>query len=56
MIADHTDALEHFEERAAIIEHEAWKSRAVAESMALREVSERYGKDAARFVNERRKE
>lgn len=41
-------AVEWFEERAAVIEFEAGKSRVHAESMALREVVERLGKAAGR--------
>ena len=41
-------AVEWFEERAAVIEFEAGKSRIHAESMALREVVERLGKEAGR--------
>ena len=41
-------AVEWFEERAAVIEFEAGKSRVHAESMALREVVERLGKEAGR--------
>ena len=41
-------AVEWFEERAAVIEFEAGKSRVHAESMALREVVEHLGKAAGR--------
>ena len=43
-------AKEAYEERAAIIEFDAGLSRAKAESMALREVSQRYGADVAKGV------
>lgn len=48
------DAIEFFEERAAIKEYCAGISRTQAESAALREVSERYGKDVARQVQKHR--
>lgn len=41
-------AVEWFEERAAVIEYEAGRSRIHAESMALREVVEHLGKEAGR--------
>lgn len=43
-------AIEHFEERAAIIEFDAGLPRANAESMALREVVEYHGQEAGRAV------
>lgn len=52
---DHAAAIEHYEERAAIVEHEAGLPRINAESMALREVSRIYGAEAARAVNEWRR-
>lgn len=48
------DAIERFEERAAIREFDAGLSRANAESAALREVSEACGKDLAREVQKYR--
>lgn len=48
-------AIEHFRERAAIVEFEAGKHRVVAESLALREVADIYGKPAAKAVDEWRK-
>lgn len=41
-------AVEWFEERAAVIEFEGGERRIHAESMALREVVERFGKEAGR--------
>lgn len=49
-------AIEHFEERAAIVEFDAGVPRANAESLALREVAQAYGKESARAVQEHRKE
>lgn len=44
------DALEHFEERSAIIEHEAGLPREEAERLALEEVSARWGEGVALWV------
>lgn len=44
------DVWEFFQERSAVIEYEARLPRINAESMALREVSQRYGQPAAKFV------
>lgn len=54
-MTDTMTAIEHYEERAAIIEYDAGTPRINAESMALREVSQRYGTAAAKAVNEWRK-
>lgn len=43
-------AVEHFEERAAIIEFDAGIRRLNAESMALREVVEHHGHEAGKAV------
>lgn len=48
------NAIEAFEERAAIREYEAGQPRLNAESGALREVVERYGKEAGRAVQRHR--
>lgn len=45
-------AIEHFEERAAIIEFDAGIKRANAESLALREVVEHHGQAAGRAVQQ----
>lgn len=44
------DAIEHFEERAAVIEHMGGLDRIKAESLALREIAPKYGTDAAKAV------
>lgn len=44
------DAIEHFEERAAVIEYDGKEKRIHAESMALREISPKYGSEAAKAV------
>lgn len=51
---DPHDVIEFFEERAAITEFEARLPRLNAESMALKEVVERYGKEAGRMVQRHR--
>lgn len=43
-------AKEHYEERAAIYEYDARINRSKAESMALRDVSVRYGQQVAKRV------
>jgi len=48
-------ATEDYEERAAIHEHDAGYPRATAESMALRYISEKYGKEVARVIYHGRK-
>lgn len=45
-----TDAIEHFRERAAIMEYDGELKRPIAESLALQEVVRIYGKDAGRHV------
>lgn len=45
-------AVEHFEERAAIIEFDAGIKRANAESMALRDVVEHHGQEAGKAVQQ----
>lgn len=45
-------AKEHYEERAAIYEYDARIDRSKAESMALRDVSQRYGQAVAKRVKE----
>lgn len=54
MTFDPHDVIEFFEERAAVTEFEARIPRINAESMALREVADRYGKPAAKFVQQHR--
>ena len=49
---DVADALEWFNERAAIYEFEARMPRRNAESMALRDVSAKYGAAVAKRVKE----
>lgn len=49
-------AIEHFEERAAIIQYDSGLPRANAESLALREVVARYGQDAGKEVQRWRRE
>ena len=44
------EAIEHFEERAAVIEYDGKEKRIHAESLALREVSPKYGIEAAKAV------
>ena len=44
------DAIEHFEERAAVIEYDGKEKRIHAESMALREIAPKYGSEAAKAV------
>lgn len=46
-------ATEDYEERCAIHEHDAGYSRMTAESMALRYISEKYGKEVARVIYHR---
>lgn len=45
-----TDAIEHWRERAAIMEYDGELQRANAESLALKEVVRIYGQDAGREV------
>jgi len=45
-------AIEHYEERSAVIEHEAGIPRPNAESMALREVVEYHGQEAGKAVQQ----
>ena len=47
--------IEEFRERAAIMEYDGGLKRGTAESLALRYVSERYGKDAAKACDEWRR-
>lgn len=49
------DEIEFFEERAAIREFDGGQARANAESGALRETAERYGKPAAKRADQWRK-
>lgn len=44
------EAIEHFEERAAVIEFDGKVERIKAESLALREIAPKYGTDAAKAV------
>lgn len=44
------EAIEHFEERAAVIEFDGNVERIKAESLALREIAPKYGTDAAKAV------
>ena len=44
------EAIEHFEERAAVIEYDGKEKRIHAESLALREVAPKYGSEAAKVV------
>ncbi len=44
------EAIEHFEERAAVIEFDGKVGRIKAESLALREIAPKYGTDAAKAV------
>ena len=44
------EAIEHFEERAAVIEFDADMPRVKAESLALREIAPKFGTDAAKAV------
>ena len=44
------DAIEHFEERAALIEYDGKEKRIHAESLALRESAPKYGSEAAKVV------
>ena len=44
------EAIEHFEERAAVIEYDGKEKRIHAESLALREVAPKYGSEAAKAV------
>ena len=44
------EAIEHFEERAAVIEYDGNEKRIHAESLALREVAPKYGSEAAKVV------
>lgn len=46
----HETAIDHFRERAAIVEYDGELPRPNAESLALREVARIYGKDAAKAV------
>ena len=44
------EAIEHFEERAAVIEYDGKEKRIHAESLALREIAPKYGSEAAKEV------
>ena len=44
------EAIEHFEERAAVIEYDGKEKRIHAESLALREIAPMFGSDAAKAV------
>ena len=44
------EAIEHFEERAALIEYDGKEKRIHAESLALREIAPKYGSEAAKSV------
>ena len=44
------EAIEHFEERAAVIEYDGKEKRIHAESLALREIAPKYGREAANAV------
>lgn len=44
------EAIEHFEERAALIEYDGKEKRIHAESLALREIAPKYGSEAAKVV------
>ena len=44
------EAIEHFEERAAVIEYDGKEKRIHAESIALREIAPKYGSEAAKVV------
>lgn len=44
------EAIEHFEERAAVIEYDGKEKRIHAESLALREIAPMFGSDAANAV------
>jgi hypothetical protein len=44
------EAIEHFEERAAVIEHMGGLDRIKAESLALREIAPKFGNEAAQKV------
>lgn len=44
------EAIEHFEERAAVIEFDGKVGRIKAESLALREIAPKFGPDAAKAV------
>ena len=44
------DAVEHFEEMAAVIEYDGKEKRIHAESLALREIAPKYGSEAAKVV------
>lgn len=45
-----SDAIEFFEERAAVIEYDGKVERIKAESLALREIAPRFGTDEAKAV------
>ena len=44
------EAIEHFEERAAVIEYDGKEKRIHAESLALREIAPKYWIEAAKAV------
>ena len=44
------EAIEHFEERAAVIEYDGKEKRIHAESLALREIAPKYWSEAAKAV------
>lgn len=44
------EAIEYFEERAAVIEHDGKEKRIHAESLALREIAPKFGPEAAKAV------
>ena len=44
------EAIEHFEELAAVIEYDGKEKRIHAESLALREIAPKYGSEAAKAV------
>lgn len=49
-MTDQERAAEDFEERAAIIEYDGKIHRRAAESLALKEIAERYGQQVARSI------
>lgn len=44
------EAIEYFEERSAVIEHDGNEKRIHAESLALREIAPKFGLEAAKAV------
>lgn len=54
MTFDPLDVMEHYRERASVIEFDGGLPRQIAEAHALNEVRTRYGREAAEMVERHR--